>query len=96
MVAAATSLLATATGATILQRIADPASVQRQQSAFVKRISGSGPIKMTMEGGTTWTKVAVGDNWTRVSIPAQKLASPTVGFRLATKDRRRWKARTSQ
>jgi VCBS repeat-containing protein len=80
MVAAATSLLATATGATILQRIADPASVQRQQSAFVKRISSSGPIKMTMDGGTTWTKVAVGDNWTRVSIPAQNWLVQPLGF----------------
>ena len=85
MPGAATSLTATATKATILQRIADDASVQRQQSAFVKRLSGSGPVEMTMDGGTTWTNVTVANTWTRVSIPAQKLANPTVGLRIATK-----------
>jgi hypothetical protein len=83
--AAATSLVATVANATILQRIADPASVQRQHSAFVKRLSGSGPVEMTMDGGTTWTKVTVADAWTRVSIPPQTLANPTVGLRLANK-----------
>ena len=56
---AATTLTATVPKATILQRIADDASVQRQQSAFVRRLSGSGPIEMTMDGGTTWTNVRV-------------------------------------
>jgi hypothetical protein len=83
--AAATSLVATTPNATILQRIADDASVQRQQSAFVKRLSGSGPIEMTMDGGTTWTNVRVGNIWTRVSIPAQTLANPTIGLRLANR-----------
>jgi hypothetical protein len=82
---AATSLTATAPKATILQRIADDASVQRQQSAFVKRLSGSGPIEMTMDGGTTWTNVRVANTWTRVSIAPQSLANPTVGLRLANR-----------
>jgi hypothetical protein len=83
--AAATSLVATTPNATILQRIADDASVQRQQSAFVKRLSGSGPIEMTMDGGTTWANVRVANTWTRVSIPAQTLANPTVGLRLVNR-----------
>ena len=83
--AAATSLVAAAANATIQQRIADPANVQRQQSAFVKRLSGSGPVEMTMDGGTTWTEVTVANTWTRVSIAPQTLANPTVGLRLANK-----------
>src|SRR6185369_3655726 len=83
--AAATSLVATTPNATILQRIVDDASVQRQQSAFVKRLSGSGPIEMTMDGGTTWANVRVANTWTRVSIPAQTLANPTVGLRLVNR-----------
>jgi hypothetical protein len=82
---AATSLVATAPMAAIVQRIADPASVQRQQSAFVKRLSGSGPVEMTMDGGATWTNITITSAWTRVSIPAQTLANPTVGLRIATK-----------
>lgn len=82
---AATSLTATAPQGTILQRMADDASVQRQQSAFVKRLSGSGPIEMTMDGGTTWTNLTVTDTWTRVSIPPQTLANPTVGLRLVNR-----------
>jgi len=85
MPAAATSLVATVPKATILQRIEDPAGVQRQQSAFVKRLSGSGPVEMTMDGGATWTDVSVANTWTRVSIPAQTLANPTVGLRITTK-----------
>ena len=82
---AATTLTATVPKATILQRIADDASVQRQQSAFVRRLSGSGPIEMTMDGGTTWTNVRVANTWTRVSIPPQKLANPIVGLRLVNR-----------
>jgi len=71
--------------AAIVQRIADPASVQRQQSAFVKRLSGFGPVEMTMDGGATWTNITITSAWTRVSIPTQTLANPTVGLRIATK-----------
>jgi hypothetical protein len=83
--AGASSLTATAANATILQRITDPASVRRQQSVFAKRLTGSGSIQMTMDGGTNWTSVAVTSTWTRVSIPAQTLANPTVGLRIVTK-----------
>jgi hypothetical protein len=82
---AATSITAAAADATIRQSIADPASVRRQQSAFLKRLGGSGPIEMTMDGGATWTRVTVASTWTRVDIPAQTLANPTVGLRVATR-----------
>ncbi len=82
---AATSITATAANATIRQAISDPASLARQQSAFVKRLSGSGPIEMTMDGGATWTRVTVASTWTRVAIPAQTLANPTVGLRVVTR-----------
>lgn len=80
---AASSLTATAGNATCLQAIT-LASSSREQSAFVKRITGSGVVEMTTDNGTTWTAVAVTAGWTRVDIPAQTLADPTVGFRLVT------------
>ena len=79
----ASSLTATAGNGTVLQAIT-LASSARFQSAFVKRITGSGVVNMTMDNGATWTAVTVTSVWTRVAIPTQTLANPTVGFRIVT------------
>ena len=79
----ASSLTASAGNATCLQAIT-LASSARYQTAFVKRLTGSGTIEMTMDNGTTWTAVTVTASWSRVSIPKQTLANPTVGFRIVT------------
>ena len=79
----ASSLTATGASATCLQAIT-LASAQRKQSAYVKRLAGSGVVEMTTDGGTTWTPVTLTAEWARVSAPAQTLANPSVGFRLAT------------
>ncbi len=57
---AASSLLATAGNATALQSIT-LASSARAQSAYIKRLVGTGTINMTMDNGTTWTVVAAWD-----------------------------------
>lgn len=79
----ASSLLATAGNGTILQSIT-LASSDRFQSAWVKRLIGSGTINMTMDNGATWTVITVTSSWTLVTIPTQTLANPTVGFRIVT------------
>jgi hypothetical protein len=79
----ATSITATAANGTVLQAIT-LASSARAQSASVKRLTGSGTIEMTMDGGATWTAIAVTSGWTSVAIPTQTLANPSVGFRIAT------------
>lgn len=79
----ASSLTATAGNGTCLQAIT-LASSERFQTAFVKRLVGTGVVNMTMDNGSTWTAVTVTSDWTRVSIPTQTLANPTVGFRLVT------------
>lgn len=79
----ASSLEATAGNGTILQSIT-LASSARFQSAYVKRIAGSGTINMTMDNGATWTAITVTSGWTRVSIPTQTLANPVVGFQIVT------------
>jgi hypothetical protein len=79
----ASSLLATAANATSLQAITLSSSA-RMQSAFVKRLVGSGTVQMTTDGGTTWMTVAVTNAWTRVTIPVQTVTNPSVGFRLVT------------
>lgn len=79
----ASSLLATAGNATCLQAITLGSS-QRAQAVWVKRLVGSGTINMTMDNGATWTVITLTANWTRVTIPSQTLANPTVGFRIVT------------
>jgi hypothetical protein len=79
----ATRLAATAGNGTCLQAIT-LASSSRGQSAFVKRVVGSGVVEMTTDGGSTWTAVAVTASWVRVSIPIQVVTNPSVGFRIVT------------
>ena len=79
----ASKLTATAGNATCLQAIT-LASSARWQSGYIMRITGSGPIEMTMDNGTTWTAVTVTSSWEAVEIPTQTLANPTVGFRIVT------------
>lgn len=79
----ASSILATAANGTVLQTTTVGSSA-RWQSAYVKRITGSGTVNMTMDNGSTWTAITVTSSWTRVAIPTQTLANPTVGFRLVT------------
>jgi hypothetical protein len=79
----ASSLLATAGNATCKQAIT-LGSAAYCQSAFVKRVVGTGVVDMTLDNGSTWTAITVTSAWTRVTIPTQTLANPTVGFRLVT------------
>jgi hypothetical protein len=79
----ATRLTATAGNATCLQALV-LGSQPRYQSAYVKRITGSGNIQMTQDNGATWTTIGITANWTRAEIPVQTLANPTVGFRIVT------------
>jgi hypothetical protein len=79
----ASRLTATAGNGTCLQTVV-LASSARFQSAYVKRLVGSGTIQMTTDGGTTWTTVTVTSAWTRVTIPTQTLIDPIFGFRIVT------------
>ncbi len=79
----ASSLTATAGNATCLQSIT-LASSARWQSCYMKRLTGSGTIEMTMDNGSTWTAVSPTSSWGPVEIATQTLANPTVGFRIVT------------
>lgn len=68
---------------TILQAITLTSSA-RFQSAYVKRLVGTGVVNMTLDGGTTWTAITVTSAYTRVTIPTQTLANPSVGFQVMT------------
>jgi len=79
----ASSLTATAPAATTLQTIV-LASSTRQQSAYVKRLTGTGVVNMTTDG-VTWTAITLTEAWTRVTIPAQAaVVNPVLGFQIMT------------
>jgi len=80
--ASASSLTASGANGTCLQTITD-ASKARYQSCFIKRITGSGVVSMTLDN-VTFTPVTVTSAWLPVEIPTQTLANPVIGFRLAT------------
>lgn len=80
---AATRLTASAGNATVLQTLTH-ASTARSYTAYIKRITGTGAIQMTMDNGSTWTTVATSAPYTRVTIPTQTLANPVFGFRIVT------------
>lgn len=79
----ASSLTATAGNGTCLQSIT-ASSASTFTSVFIKRITGTGTIEMTMDNGTTWTPATVTSSWTRVTIPHATLANPVCGFRIVT------------
>ena len=78
----ATTLTATAASGTVLQAISH-ASQSRVFSAYVRRVTGTGAIQMTTNGGTDWTSVTISSLYTQVACAAKTVASGTVGFRMA-------------
>lgn len=79
----ATLLTATAANGTAKQAITSASNTARRFSIYVKRVTGSGGVDLTMDDGTAWTAVTVTSAWTRVAM-GQTLANPTVGIRIQT------------
>ena len=85
-VAGSASLItAGAANATIMQTVTYAAG-NMQASALLRRVSGSGAVSMTVDGGATWTAVSIDPlgKWSRVWIGQQTLANPQFGLKLAT------------
>lgn len=76
------SLTATAGNGTVCQSITLGSSA-RYETAFVKRITGTGTIQMSMDN-STYTTIAITNPWARYNIPTQTLANPTVCFKIVT------------
>jgi len=73
---------ATSSNATVLQSITN-ASVARYFSAYIRRITGSGNVDVTLDGGSTWTTVTLTTAYAVVGA-GQTLANPQIGFRVVT------------
>ena len=79
----ASSILATAGNATVLQAITS-GSAARTMGAWVKRLTGSGVINITQDNGGTWTPIVPTGSWAFYQLPTATLANPTVGFQIVT------------
>jgi hypothetical protein len=56
---------------------------RRTFSIYLKRISGTGNIKYTLNGGTTWTTFAITSSWARYSFPANS-DTQQIGIQIET------------
>jgi hypothetical protein len=79
----ASQLTATAANATATQSYTS-ASAINTPSIFIKRITGSGAVSLTVNNGVNYNTVTVTSNWSQVNAPSRTLANPTFGIKLAT------------
>lgn len=80
---AASSILATAGNATVLQSIT-AGSATRVTGAYVKRLVGTGEIDITQDNGATWTPITITGSYAFYTLPAATVTNPVVGFRIVT------------
>lgn len=76
-------LTASAANGTAIQDLGSISSAAKVFSIWLKRITGTGNIDLTMNGGSSWTTVAVTTSWARYQITAT-LANPDVGIRIVS------------
>jgi hypothetical protein len=79
----ASRLTATANNATVLQSIT-AASAARVTSFYLRRITGTGTVEITQNGGTNWTALTLTGDWQRFSIPFAIITNPQIGIRIGT------------
>lgn len=78
------SLLATAGNGTLKYTVsAASAATTRDYSIWMKRITGTGDIDLTIDDGSTWTTKVLTTSWQRFNI-SQSVANPVVGIRIVT------------
>lgn len=80
---AATRLTASAGNATILQTVT-LASGQVVFSFYIKRITGTGNVDFTVDGGSTWTTKTITTSYTLQFITQAAVTNPQFGIRLVT------------
>jgi hypothetical protein len=82
----ASRLTAAANDATLLQLLT-AATGTRTTSVWIKRVSGSGTVSLTRNGGTGWTDITsslVTGTWVPVELTSDVGANPTVGLKMGT------------
>lgn len=82
------SLTGTAGNGTVMQPIASTftAAISRTFSCFMKRVTGTGAVALTLDGGATYTTVTPSINASTFTLvqATQSVATATVGIKLVT------------
>ena len=79
----ASRLTASAGNGTCLQSVTS-GSATRAYSVWLKRITGTGNIQLTVDNGGTWTTKTITADWTRVDISQAAVTNPIFGIRIVT------------
>lgn len=79
----ATRLTATAGNATSLQTVTS-ASATRAYSVWMRRITGTGNVDMTLDNGVGWTTKTLNTSWQRFDITQAAVTNPVFGIRIVT------------
>ncbi len=75
-------LTSTDANATLTQAITSAAD-DHVYSVYMKRVTGTGDIDITIDGGTTWTTQTLTSSWQQFTV-TKNAANPTVGVRIVT------------
>lgn len=79
----ATRLTASAGNALSVQTVVS-ASATRAYSVWMRRITGTGDIQMTLDGGVGWTTKTLTSSWQRFDITQAAVTNPVFGIRIVT------------
>lgn len=80
----ATRIVATANDATILGGTNTAASAERRFSPYVRRVAGTGELRWTLDGGSTYTALTgITSAFARMDV-GQTVENPQVGFQIQT------------
>jgi len=79
----ATRVTASAGNGMSLQTVTS-ASATRAYSVWLKRITGTGNIDLTVDNGTTWTTKTITTSWARYEITQAAVTNPIFGIRIVT------------
>ena len=82
--ATAYALTASAGNGTVIQDLGVVASATKTFTIYLKRKTGTGNIQLTLDGGSTWTTVAITSSWDRYGISQDSLANEDCGIRIVT------------
>jgi len=77
----ATRLTATSSDGTCLQTITS-INATRVSGFYIRRITGTGTVEITQNGGATWTPVSLTSAFARYSIASATITNPQIGFRI--------------
>ena len=79
----ADTLTASGANGTLIQDLGVVASAAKAGGLYLKRKTGTGDIDLTLDGGSTWTTVAVTSDWLLLE-KTQTLANEDFGIRIVT------------